>query len=96
MYAAGFPATTKLPALSADALKTKPLQLQGLRDPQTPYQPGMELAAQMDAHVITVGGGDHGQFAKGNETVDNAVLEYLRTGHTDVTEAPAPPIPAAG
>lgn len=90
---AGFPATTKLPALSADALKTKPLQLQGLRDPQTPYQPGMELAAQMDAHVITVGGGDHGQFAKGNETVDAAVLEYLRTGHTDVTEAPAPPIP---
>ncbi|ANI93920.1 Tripeptidyl aminopeptidase [Dietzia timorensis] len=90
---AGFPATTKLPALSGDALETKPLQLQGLGDPQTPYQPGMVLANQMRAHVITVGGGDHGQFAKGNETVDSAVLEYLRTGHTGVTEAPAPPIP---
>ena len=90
---AGYAPVTSLPTLSGDALETKPLQLQGLRDPQTPYQPGMELAAQMDAHVITVGGGDHGQFAKGNETVDNAVLEYLRTGHTDVTEAPAPPIP---
>ena len=90
---AGYAPVTTLPALSGDALETSPLQLQGLRDPQTPYRPGMALAERMGAHVITVGGGDHGQFAKGNETVDAAVLEYLRTGHTGVTEAPAPPIP---
>ena len=46
--------------------------------------------------MITVAGGDHGQVAKGNTVVDDAVVEYLRTGRTDVTEAPAPPIPAAG
>ena len=92
---AGYVPVTKLPAVSGEALETQPLQLQGLRDPQTPYQPGMVLAERMGAHVITVGGGDHGQFAKGNETVDAAVLEYFRTGHTGVTEAPAPPIPTA-
>lgn len=92
---AGYAPVTKLPAVSGEALETKPLQLQGLRDPQTPYQAGMVLAERMGAHVITVGGGDHGQFAKGNETVDAAVLEYFRTGHTGVTEAPAPPIPMA-
>jgi len=92
---AGYAPVTKLPAATGEQLETKPLQLQGLRDPQTPYGPSLALADRMQSHVITVGGGDHGQFAKGNEVVDGAVLEYLRTGHTDVTEAPAPPIPAA-
>lgn len=53
------------------------------------------MADRMGAHMITVDGGDHGQVAKGNQVVDDAVVEYLRTGRTEVTWAPAPPLPVA-
>lgn len=89
---AGAPPVTRVPELSGAGLATAPLQLQAVRDPQTPYERSFAMAERMGSHVITVEGGDHGNFAKGNPTVDAAVLEYLRTGHTDVTHAPATPV----
>ncbi|MGN7158124.1 alpha/beta hydrolase [Dietzia cercidiphylli] len=76
-------------------LATAPLLINSLADPQTPYRGALALADRMGAHVLTVEGGDHGQVAKGNAIVDDAVVEYLRTGHTGVTHAPAPPMPVA-
>ncbi|MBB1031017.1 alpha/beta hydrolase, partial [Dietzia sp. SLG310A2-38A2] len=77
-------------------LATAPLLVNSVGDPQTPYRGALALAERMGAHVLTVEGGDHGQVAKGNAIVDDAVVEYLRTGHTGVTHAPAPPMPVAG
>lgn len=92
---AGWAPVTRLPEVSSAALATKPLQLQGLHDPQTPYAQSLAVHDRMQSHLVTVDGGDHGQFAKSNPTVDDAVLEFLRTGRTEVTDAPAPPIPMA-
>jgi pimeloyl-ACP methyl ester carboxylesterase len=77
--------------VSGAGLDTRPLQLQGTHDPQTPYPNHGPLAEAMGSHVITVDGPGHGQFGMGNDVVDAAVLEYLRTGHTDVTTAPGRP-----
>lgn len=88
------PVTTPI-GLNGDALDTPPLLINSVGDPQTPLAGAHALARQMGAHVITVDGGDHGQVAKGNTVVDDAVVEYLRTGHTGVTHAPAPPMPVA-
>ena len=65
-------------------------------DPQTPVPGARELARRMGAHLVTVDGGDHGRVAKGTVAVDRAVLDYLRTGRSDVAQAPAPPEPVAG
>ena len=92
---AGAPAVTTPVQLSGEALDVAPLLINSVDDPQTPLHGALPLAERMGAHVITVDGGDHGQVAKGNPVVDDAVVEYLRTGHTDVTWAPAPPLPAA-
>ncbi|MEN0137871.1 MAG: alpha/beta fold hydrolase [Rhodococcus sp. (in: high G+C Gram-positive bacteria)] len=94
-FCAGAPPVAALPALSNRGLATAPLVLQGLRDPQTPYQGGVRLAQDMGAHLVTVGGGDHGAGIQGgNAVVDQAVTEYLETGHTDITDAPEAPITA--
>ena len=92
---AGAPAVTAPVEVNGDALDEAPLLLNSVGDPQTPLHGARALADRMGAHVITVDGGDHGQVAKGNAAVDDAVIEYLRTGHTDVTWAPAPPLPVA-
>lgn len=92
---AGAPAVTTPVQLSGEALDVAPLLINSVDDPQTPLHGALPLAERLGAHVITVDGGDHGQVAKGNPVVDDAVVEYLRTGHTDVTWAPAPPLPAA-
>lgn len=94
-FCAGAPPVVAPPALSNRGLATAPLVLQGLRDPQTPYQGGVRLAHDMGANLVTVGGGDHGAGIQGgNAAVDQAVTEYLETGHTNVTEAPEAPITA--
>ncbi len=46
----------------------------------------------MRSQLITVGGGDHAQFGRGNPVVDAAIVEYLRTGRTEITSAPQAPI----
>ncbi|SDH50364.1 alpha/beta hydrolase fold [Rhodococcus triatomae] len=94
-WCAGAPPVTALPALSNQGLGTAPLVLQGLRDPQTPYQGGVQLAHDMGAHLVTVEGGDHGAGIQGgNAVVDQAVSEYLQTGRTSITHAPEAPISA--
>lgn len=92
---AGAPAVTTPVGVSGDALEVAPLLINSVGDPQTPLHSARALAERMGAHVITVDGGDHGQVAKGNRVVDDAVVEYLRTGRTGVTWAPAPPQPVA-
>jgi len=92
---AGAPPVVALPTLSNRGLATAPLVLQGMRDPQTPYQGGVQLAHDMGAHLVTVEGGDHGAGIQGgNAVVDQAVTEYLETGRTTVTHAPEAPITA--
>ncbi|WP_346764532.1 alpha/beta fold hydrolase [Rhodococcus sp. HNM0569] len=92
---AGAPPVTALPPLDGQALATAPLLLQGLRDPQTPYDGGVALGGQMGAHLVTVEGGDHGAAMQGGNTVvDEAIVEYLETGSTGITHAPEAPITA--
>jgi pimeloyl-ACP methyl ester carboxylesterase len=75
-------------------LTVRPLQIQSTGDPQTPYRDSLAMRRAMGAHLITVGGGDHGQFGRLNTAVDNAVVTYLRTGRTTVTSATPAPIRA--
>ena len=68
-------------------LDVQPLLLQGTSDPQTPYWTHTDLATSMNAHVVTVNGPGHGQAYGGNKpAVNDVVIEYLRTGHTDATQ----------
>ncbi|PTR44744.1 TAP-like protein [Rhodococcus sp. OK611] len=90
---AGALPVTALPEIGNHGLATAPLVLQGLRDPQTPYDGGAQHARDMDAHLVTVEGGDHGAAIQGdNTTVDTAITDYLLTGTTAVTWAPEAPI----
>ena len=77
--------------ISGDQLETTPLQIQGTGDPQTVYRTHRPMAEAMGSHVISIDGPGHGQFGMGNEVLDAAVIDYLRTGSTDVTSAPARP-----
>ncbi|MDO5513323.1 alpha/beta fold hydrolase [Corynebacterium sp.] len=85
---AGAAPVAGLPATNGDALETRPLLIQATGDPQTPYGTHRALAESMNAHVITVNGSGHGHVGMGNDAVDEAVVEYLRTGSTSVTEVP--------
>lgn len=92
---AGAPPVTALPEIGNHGLATAPLVLQGLRDPQTPYDGGVRHARDMNAHLVTVEGGDHGAAIQGgNTTVDTAITDYLLTGATTVTRVPEAPIAA--
>ncbi|HIW91940.1 MAG TPA: alpha/beta hydrolase [Candidatus Corynebacterium avicola] len=88
----GIDADATITDLDGSALDTTPLQIQGTGDPQTPYSKFGPMAESMGSHVITVNGPGHGQVGVGNQVVDDAVVEYLRTGSTDVTSAPSRPI----
>lgn len=94
MACAGAPPVTRLVGIANKGLAVQPLQLQGLGDPQTPYRGAQTMRRLMGSHLITVGGGDHGQFGRSNPVVDNAVTQYLRTGRTSVASAPQAPITA--
>ncbi|RSZ64491.1 alpha/beta fold hydrolase [Corynebacterium hylobatis] len=83
---AGAPAVTGLPTVDGSGLDTRPLQIQSTGDPQTPYGTGVALAERMDSHLVTVHGPGHGHVGFGHAEVDDIVVEYLRTGETDVTE----------
>ncbi|GAA1482448.1 alpha/beta hydrolase [Gordonia sinesedis] len=92
MACAGAPPVTRPVPIANKGLAVAPLQLQALGDPQTPYRGSMTMRRAMGSHLITVGGGDHGQFGRSNPAVDNAVADYLATGRTTVTSAPQAPI----
>ena len=80
---AGAPAVASLPPVNGDALEVRPLLIQAVGDPQTPYGTHRTLADAMNAHVITVNGSGHGHVGLGNEAVDNSVVEYLRSGSVE-------------
>lgn len=85
---AGADPVTGPAAVDGSALEFQPLQIQGTGDPQTPYQDSGRLHELMDTQFVTVHGPGHGHVGLGNEAVDEAVVDYLRTGTTDVTELP--------
>ena len=82
------PATTAPIQVNGNKLATRPLQISGTDDPQTPYKYHGDLQQMMGAHLVTVHGPGHGHVGFGNEEVGKIVDEYLRTGHTDATDAP--------
>ncbi|MCF8609387.1 alpha/beta hydrolase [Gordonia sp. HY285] len=84
------PVTTRIPL--RNKLSVQPLQIQSIGDPQTPYRASMATRKAMGAHLITVGGGDHGQLGRSNKPLDAAIAQYLRTGRTSVTSVPQAPI----
>ncbi|MGO1948185.1 MAG: alpha/beta fold hydrolase [Mycobacteriaceae bacterium] len=77
---------------NGDELDVQPLQIQGTGDPSTVYDTHQPLAEAMGSHVITVDGPGHAQVGVGNAAVDDAVVEYLREGRTDVSSAPSRPV----
>lgn len=81
------PITGEVP-LDGSHLATKPLQIQGTGDPQTPYQYHTALSRPMQSRVLTVHGPGHGHFALGNKTVDEIGVHYLRTGEVTTTDVP--------
>ncbi len=103
---AGWPADTTPVQLDGSRLQDKPLVLQSERDAVTPFPGGVELAEQMDGVLVTVQGGDHGAFGRGNTAVDKVVGDYLVDGVTPAPEVlpeapirtpltpPAPPQPS--
>ncbi len=85
------PVTT--PVTVADhGLGTAPLILQSRNDPATAYPGGAAMAAALRGHLITVAGGDHGTFGRGNAPLDNAVLAYLRTGEVTIDQVEQAPM----
>ena len=101
LYASGTACSGRNPvatpiAVSGQGLAVRPLQIQGTGDPQTPYQFHAGLSQPMGAHVVTVHGPGHGHFALGNRAVDEVAIEYLRTGSTNVSDAPGFDLVATG
>lgn len=84
----GAPAITRVPALNGAGLKVRPLQLQGISDPQTPYNNFWNMRAQMNSHLITVHGPGHGMFGTGNKAVNQVVLDYFGGANPTVTDLP--------
>lgn len=95
MSCGSWPPVTEPVAIDGAALSTAPLLLQSRHDALTPYEGGPALALALHAALITVEGGDHGTFGRGNPVVDEAVLTYLRTGEVSISEAPEAPLPAS-
>ncbi|WP_036470408.1 alpha/beta hydrolase [Mycolicibacterium neoaurum] len=54
------------------------------RDPATPYQAGVNLAAQLQAPLVTLEGSQHTVVFNGDACVDTSVLAFL----TDLTQPP--------
>ncbi|MEH3154167.1 MAG: alpha/beta hydrolase [Gordonia paraffinivorans] len=92
LFCSGVTPSARPVAITGARLTVRPLQIQALGDPQTPYRPSLAHRARMGAQLVTVAGGDHAQFGRSNPVVDAAVVEYLRTGRTSVTSAPQAPI----
>ncbi|MBS1695409.1 MAG: alpha/beta hydrolase [Actinobacteria bacterium] len=55
------------------------------RDPATPYQAGVDLAADLGAALVTFDGSQHTVVFNGDACVDTTILAFL----TDLTEPPA-------
>ncbi|WP_257881246.1 alpha/beta fold hydrolase [Gordonia terrae] len=91
---AGAPALARPIEIRNRGLAVTPLQIQSVGDPQTPYRGALKMRSLMRSHLITVGGGDHAQLGRANKPLENAIVEYLRTGWTAVQRVPEAPITA--
>ncbi|WP_067660355.1 alpha/beta fold hydrolase [Nocardia harenae] len=80
-------------AVDGAALETPPLLLQSRHDALTAYEGGPALARAVHGTLITVEGGDHGTFGRGNGVVDDAVVRYLETGEVGIDRADQAPLP---
>ncbi|MFE9321525.1 alpha/beta hydrolase [Nocardia sp. NPDC052278] len=85
------PVTKPVPITGKD-LHTRPLLLQSRWDALTAYAGGPAMAQALGGSLITVEGGDHGAFGRGNNAVDDAVMTYLRTGQVTIDHADQAPL----
>ncbi|MBF6328950.1 alpha/beta fold hydrolase [Nocardia transvalensis] len=85
------PVTTPVP-IADHGLRTPPLVLQSRHDALTKYEGGPVMAAALHGNLITVEGGDHGTFARGNTALDRAVLTYLSTGKVTIDRVDQAPL----
>ncbi|MEV0261603.1 alpha/beta hydrolase [Streptomyces sp. NPDC050617] len=72
------------------------LMLNSLRDPATYYEGALAAHRGLrGSRLVTVEGGDHGQYMNGNPCVDSLVEKYLFDGDLPAhdTTCPAPPLP---
>jgi hypothetical protein len=96
---ANWPAT-RTPRIKVTGKGLPPvLMLNSLHDPATHYEGALSAhRALRGSRLVTVGGGDHGQYLNGNACVDGIVDDYLLRGTLparDTTcEAGPQPIPA--
>lgn len=86
------PVTTPV-RITGAGLGTRPLILQSRHDALTKYEGGPAMSRALNGSLITVAGGDHGNFGRGNQVVDDAVMTYLDTGKVTITEAAEAPLP---
>ncbi|KAA8890345.1 alpha/beta hydrolase [Nocardia colli] len=86
------PVTTPV-RITGAGLNTRPLILQSRHDALTKYEGGPAMSQALNGSLITVEGGDHGNFGRGNQVVDDAVMTYLDTGRVTITEAAEAPLP---
>lgn len=87
----GAPPVADYRDISGVRLATRPLQIQGTRDPLTPYAESMPMKEAMGSHLLTVDSANHGHLGV-NPAVHEVIVEYLRTGTTNTTWAPQEPI----
>ncbi|WP_227997601.1 alpha/beta hydrolase [Nocardia australiensis] len=87
------PVVKPVPITGGD-LSTPPLLLQSRHDALTKYEGGPAMAHALGGSLITVEGGDHGTFGRGNTALDDAVMNYLSTGQVTISEAEQAPLPA--
>ena len=80
-------------APNGDELAVKPLVLHSEDDAVTPIAGAHRVAEAMDGTLVTVGGGDHGVFRMGNETVDRIVMDFLESGVAAPGHVPGNPSP---
>ncbi|MEV6556688.1 alpha/beta hydrolase [Nocardia sp. NPDC051756] len=80
--------------ITGAGLHTRPLILQSRHDALTKYEGGPAMSRALNGSLITVQGGDHGNFGRGNQVVDDAVMAYLGTGQVTISEAAEAPLPA--
>lgn len=85
---AGAEPTTRVPALDGSQLATRPLELQGTGDPQTPYGLYHGMSDPMGSTVVTVHGPGHGHVGLGNDAAEALVAHYLLTGEVTTTDLP--------
>lgn len=87
------PVTTPV-RITGAGLNTRPLILQSRHDALTKYEGGPAMSHALNGSLITVEGGDHGNFGRGNQVIDDAVMTYLDTGRVTITEAAEAPLPS--